>query len=153
MKSYIRRYTQEETFNAQSKSLLILELIGLPIKKEGIKLYAEVLDNIKYFLNKAQNKNEVEELKGQLLNPYSQFYFDIARNDNDIGLKTFHALIKDSLPDSNTSKKNRCPINKDNYKELAFTLGKYISSKNNNKLNKQTKTHKLVKHLNLTKLS
>lgn len=151
MKSYIRRYTQEETFNAKSKSLLILELMGLPIKKEGIKLYAEVLENINYFLNEAQNENEVEELKKQLLNAYSEFYFDIARNDNDIGLKTFHTLIKDSLPDSNTSSQNRCPINKDNYMELAFTLGKYISSKNNSKLNKQTKTHKLVRHVNLTK--
>lgn len=34
-----------------------------------------------------------EELKEQLNNPFSQLFFDIARNDMDLGIKTFHAAI------------------------------------------------------------
>lgn len=144
MRSYIRKYTQEDTFNNQPLSLLILGQMGLPTGEAGIKLYAEVLENTAYFLGTAQNENEVEELKEQLLNPYSQFYFDIAQNDNDMGLKTFHTLIKKSLPLPNPSAET-ATINKDNYKKVAFILGQAISLSTSAKLNEQSKTRKLAK--------
>jgi hypothetical protein len=38
-----------------------------------------------------------EELLQELQSPFSQFYFDVARNDLDIGLKTFHSYIEHAL--------------------------------------------------------
>ena len=41
--------------------------------------------------------NSEEELQNQMQQPFSQFYLDAARNDLDIGIKTFHAYICHAL--------------------------------------------------------
>lgn len=145
MNSYIRIYTQEDYTQEKvlkAQILNLLEQMGLSKENVGTKYYADILDNIIYFIAKAKSDDEVEELKEQLQNPYSEFYFDIARNDNDTGLKTFHSLISDALPDCATAEEQNISINKDNYKEVAFALGNLINTKD---LNKQSKTLKLVK--------
>lgn len=145
MNSYIRIYTQEDYTQEKVLKAQILNLLeqrGLTKKNIGTEFYAEVIANISYFIAKAKSDEEVEELKEQLQNPYSEFYFDIARNDNDTGLKTFHSLISDALPDCATAEEQNISINKDNYKEVAFALGNLINTKD---LNKQSKTLKLVK--------
>jgi len=70
----------------------------------------------------------LEFLKEELINPYSQFYFDIARNDNDIATKTMHNYINKSFEcmSGNKIKLFNCEDGKVNYGNLAFEIAEYI---------------------------
>ena len=80
-----------------------------------------------------QNLNGyLEYLKEELNNPYSQFYFDIARNDNDISTKRFHEYIRKCFEEFDFEK-NSLSLNyqnhenaKVNYGEFAFLIAEYV---------------------------
>lgn len=74
----------------------LLESLGYPLEETGTYLYKSLIISVLNYLRGYPVRLEVlgeEELKEQLTSPYSQLYFDIARNDMDLGIKTFHALI------------------------------------------------------------
>ena len=43
------------------------------------------------------NSIDRTQLLDELRSPFSQFYFDIARNELDVGVKTFHSYIEHAL--------------------------------------------------------
>lgn len=49
----------------------------------------------------ASSKEDYERLFADLNNKFSQFYFDVARNTLDIGLKSFHEAIKRAFASAN----------------------------------------------------
>ena len=79
-------------------------------------------------------KKELEYLKKELKDPYSQFYFDIARNDNDISTKAFHSYIVRSFSTLDINQKNfdisqaknNLLEGKVDYGKLAFEIAEYI---------------------------
>lgn len=85
-----------EDCESEMKILNLLEIIGYQLDNIGTYLYKNMIFRIIYYLrgNKVRGEElSVPTLKEQLENPFSQFYVDIARNDLDIGIKTFHATI------------------------------------------------------------
>lgn len=40
---------------------------------------------------------EMKELLENIRNPYSQFYLDLARNKNDLGINTFNQFIRQAI--------------------------------------------------------
>ena len=91
--------TQEVVEGASIEELEILNILdelGYPLGEIGTYLYKALIVNILNYLWGVPIRREVlseEELKEQLNNPFSQLFFDIARNDMDLGIKTFHAAI------------------------------------------------------------
>ena len=91
--------TQEVVEGASIEELEILNILdelGYPLGEIGTYLYKALIVNILNYLRGVPIRREVlseEELKEQLNNPFSQLFFDIARNDMDLGIKTFHAAI------------------------------------------------------------
>ena len=70
-------------------------------------------------------------------NPFSQFYIDVARNDLDVGIKTFHSHIEDAFTKVNLSKADPSLLfelchnssNNINYGEYAFIICQYLTTK------------------------
>lgn len=136
--------------------LNLLEEMGFSINKLGTYFYKDVIINIIKKLEILQSeendtKNYEVDLNKELVNPYSQFYFDLARNDYDIGTKTFHIYIQHSFSCLDTSKEKHYLllnlINENekqiNCGELALKIALYIKnttySKQNNNLNQKKK--------------
>lgn len=114
--------------------LSLLEENGFLMNKLGTYLYKDVIKSVIKELSKGNNSREV--LENQLDNPYSQFYFNISRNEKDMGLKTFHAYIQEAIfnIDSELASSNLIAnlcVNGDlNYGQLALILADDIINKN-----------------------
>lgn len=84
----------------QMEVLSVLERLSFPMNEVGTYFFKDVimktiryLDGTDDFGNSIDTSKLLEELKS----PYSQFYFDIARNELDVGVKTFHSYIEHAL--------------------------------------------------------
>lgn len=76
--------------------LSILDKLGYPMNEVGTYLYKELILHVLKFLQGNSVRGEIlseEEIKVQLRNPFSQLFLDVARNDMDLGIKTFHAAV------------------------------------------------------------
>lgn len=74
--------------------------LGFPKDNEGTFLYKSMIKKAIHHLDGFDDiGHEIseEELLRQMQQPFSQFYLDAARNDLDIGIKTFHAYICQAL--------------------------------------------------------
>ena len=90
--------------------LSILDELGYPLGEIGTYLYKALIVNVLNYLRGVPIRREVlseEELKEQLSNPFSQLFFDIARNDMDLGIKTFHAAISRASANVDSENVNR----------------------------------------------
>ena len=102
----------------------VLEELSFPKEDLGTIYYKEVLKAIIIFLQTPYKGRELEELKAGLLNPYSFFYFDIAKGiDFDLGLKSFHSEIDTVI--IKAKQKNKKLINF-NYMYHAYLLAEKI---------------------------
>lgn len=123
---------------SEMEVLSILEQLGYPMDAAGTYLYKEVVVRVKDHLAAVRTRREVlgcVNLILQLKDKYSQFYFDIARNDLDLGVKSFHYLLEEMLERIDEAKVdpvlckriyggfNECM----NYGEHAFVLGAYAA--------------------------
>ena len=80
--------------------LSILDRLTFPMDEVGTYFYKDVIVKAKRYLDGEDDFGlpiSSDELLQELRSPYSQFYFDLARNDLDIGLKTFHSNIEHAL--------------------------------------------------------
>ena len=80
--------------------LSILDRLSFPMDEVGTYFYKDVIAKAKRYLDGEDDfcrPISSDELLQELKSPYSQFYFDLARNDLDIGLKTFHSNIEHAL--------------------------------------------------------
>ena len=102
----------------------VLEELSFSKDDLGTVYYKEVLKAILIFLQTPYKGRELEELKTGLLNPYSFFYFDIAKEiDFDLGLKSFHSQIDIAI--INARQKNR-KLTNFNYMYHAYLLAEKI---------------------------
>lgn len=121
-------YANEDVLNL--KILELLDKNGFSLDCFGTYLYKDVIKSIMECLKKTDL--DVEVLKRELSNPYSQFYFDISRNDRDMGVKTFHSYIEEAI--LNVCEENNdsyllgfmCSQRKMNYGELAYEIANYM---------------------------
>lgn len=130
--------------------LNLLEKNGFSIDELGTFLYKDIIKKVMECLEKTNVKEE--ELLKDLSNAYSQFYFDLSRNDRDMGLKTFHDYIQSAIykmnPHSEESWiRDLADQKKTNYGVLAFDIASSIieSKLNQPKEEKRPKTHCLEK--------
>ena len=111
-----------------------LEKLGFPLDEMGTYLYKDVISSVVDSLIKYDDDAQKQQLAEQLNHTYSQFYFDVAKNDNDMGVNTFHAYIQKALSKINPEKKdlelvNRLFLSEENpvgYGEEAFVIGNFI---------------------------
>lgn len=74
--------------------------LGFPVDEEGTYLYKSMIMKALHHLDGFDDIGHPiteDELLNQMQSKFSQFYLDVARNDLDIGIKTFHAYIKQAL--------------------------------------------------------
>lgn len=79
------------------KVLSLLETYGFPMDELGTYFYKDIIVKCYDIINSEQDQGYFDRcgmLLEELKNPYSNFYFDLARNDNDIGTTTFHLYIE-----------------------------------------------------------
>ena len=118
----------------------ILDDLGFSIDEVGTFLYAKMILSVLAYLREIPIRGIVlseEELNEQLENAFSQFYLDIARNDLDIGIKTFHFSIKRALLKvdlDSVDRKLATTILGDNfdisdYSHNALAIAKYLNIK------------------------
>lgn len=132
--NYIMYKNKEEKYYSEDENLdlEILELLeknGFSIEQLGTYLYKDVIKNVIKRMKESKSEKDIEQLKLELFNPYSQFYVNIARFDNDMGVKTFHNYISQAIT---TIDYNNVPstlvktrIENENYGELALDLAIY----------------------------
>lgn len=100
-----------------------LSLLGFKLEQLGTYYYKEIINRLLQIIPSIFENNDIEQLEQLLIslkNKFSQFYFDIAVNEQDTGLKTFHRIIKEAKdnrnkPDELLSKKifNNEPLDED----------------------------------------
>lgn len=118
-------------------SLLIIELLdknGFSLDCLGTYLYKDVVKNV---IGCMKNPgNNLEQLRMDLSNPYSQFYFDISRNDRDMGVNTFHSYIEEAILNIQFDNKTSnlldimCRGQRMNYGDLAYEIASYMLNPN-----------------------
>lgn len=133
-------YTElSEEKELEMKTLEFLESLGYNLDEFGTYLYKAVIVKVANHLSNEIDRNNLEycrNLIATLQNAYSQFYFDLARNDRDIGTKTFHAHINRAHEKIDIAKLSPelivaiyGPCSRElDFGEQAFLLGNYVAS-------------------------
>ena len=127
-----------------------LERLGFPLNEIGTYFYKNMILKVIYFIN--QNSTSKAQLLEQMNNPFSQFYIDVARNDLDVGIKTFHSHIEDAFTKVKFSKADTSLLfelshnssKNINYGEYAFIIGEYLTTKKNCDKQQSVKQIKMV---------
>ena len=134
-KEYRYGYKSREDFTTKEQLevdiLKILESLGYPIDQTGTYFYKDIIVKAMKKIQNAKTEEEYVCLIMEMNYNYSQFYFDIARNDYDIGLKTFHNCIElsyQSKKNQNSSLKRTIGLTdgKLEYKKEALLIASYI---------------------------
>lgn len=84
----------------QMKILSTLEKLSFPMNEVGTYFFKDMVVKAMRYLDGTDDFGSPisqSELLKELKSPYSQFYFDLARNELDIGVKTFHSHIEHAL--------------------------------------------------------
>ena len=132
----------------EMETLNLLEELGYSIEKVGTYFYKDMILKIVEYLENLEEVNgfkKYNKLLEELANHYSNFYFDLARNDLDVGIKTFHEILKNQISsiDHNNANEEKFhevfgtkEINNLDYVEKAFIISSYLY------LNKRIKREK-----------
>ena len=132
--------------NNDMEVLMLLENLGYPTDEVGTYLYKYMILKISEYLETGltirQEPITKDQLELEINNLFSQFYLDIARNELDMGIKTFHNYISVAVSKINYENLNTNLFyeifgnnSKDiNYAEQAFLIATYvIENKQENK--------------------
>lgn len=95
-KEYKNGILTEPISENEEKQIVILktlEELGYSMEETGTYFYKEVIMSLKEEMQKIHTEEDYISLMSEIGDSYSQFYFDIARNGMDIGVKTFHGCI------------------------------------------------------------
>lgn len=134
----------EKREKLEVETLKILEELGYSLEETGTYFYKDVIVKAVEQLQESSSEESYQELIEDLNNDYSQFYFDIARNGYDVGLKTFHSCINISHQTKNpqdTVLQQRVGI-KDanrNYRQEGLLIADYITENQTRKEMTQVK--------------
>lgn len=142
-------YTKQHNLDMEILQLLVNN--GFPINKQGTFLYKDVVVNIIQFLENSTEESEIIKLKEQLKKKCSQFYFDIARNDNDMGVATFHKCIEEATEIAKRNNPNKikqlCKGKDLDYKDMALVLAEKILKNNEEKEKSLPKENKAIRRV------
>lgn len=144
----MKRYTSykmrtEESYISEDhalemETLSILEQLGYPMNHIGTYLYKnmiiKVANHLELIIDKNDYEDECKKLISQIETPFSQFYVDVARNDLDIGVKSFHQNVTKAVENVNYSVAdpnllinfNNSVFGKNDYKKQSFVIGAYV---------------------------
>ncbi len=90
--------------------LLLLEKLGYPMDELGTYLYKEVIfeisESLKEITGKRSDMEKCRFLLKELNNGFSNFYFEIAREYLEMGVKPFHLCIEDTINKIDSKKIN-----------------------------------------------
>ena len=128
----------------QMEVLDVLEKLSFPMDKMGTYLYKDMIVKVMRYLNGVDDLGHdisEQELLQELKSPFSQFYFDLARNEMDIGLKTFHSHIEHALESVDYGNADTTLLQEiysnfseeTDYGEHALLIGKHIKKKKGKK--------------------
>lgn len=137
-----QRYKNDPTFTltkeeaADMSILLVLEELGYPMEEIGTYLYKDVVvkatKKIGEFIAN-QDGQALYDLADALNDGFSPFYHDLARNDRDMALKSFHVAIEEAHAKKVETTSSQIlaaaypTVNTElNYGQQAFLLGSYI---------------------------
>lgn len=122
------------------KILSLLDNLGYPMDELGTYLYKDVIIKLCDLLKDISTRRDMEkcsEILEELNNCYSCFYHGIAREDKEIGVKTFHLYIKQAVDKIDEEKIDKelvksiygNELNDMNYGLNAFLLAAYSLEK------------------------
>jgi hypothetical protein len=83
----------------EMRTLELLEELGYDFNDLGTCLYTKIVVKTAMYLENENDRNNLDVCRNLILvlqDAYSQFYFDLARNELDMGTKTFHAYIAEA---------------------------------------------------------
>lgn len=143
-KKRYKKYCEGNLQNASEEKiqemqvLSLLEKLGYPMDEMGTYLYKNMVIKISNHLKEVKSQKEISDCKNLILDlkdGFSQFYLDVARNDLDIGVKTFHKCLERAISKIDYSKADPILIwkvygnvNEEmDYGEHAFIIGAYVS--------------------------
>lgn len=120
------------------ETLDLLEELGYPMDEFGTYLYKDVIVSIREMIGQVETREDVKEAASVLVeakSPFSQLYFNLARNERDIGVKEYHRILSKSLSKVDYEKASpeilykvygKFPFEMD-YGENAFALANFLN--------------------------
>lgn len=120
------------------ETLDLLESLGYPMDELGTYLYKDVIMSIREQLDVVETREDVKKsasILEEAKSAFSQLYFNLARNERDIGVKEYHRILSRSLSKVDYKKASpellykvygNFPFDMD-YGENAFTLANYLN--------------------------
>jgi hypothetical protein len=132
IKSKLSDETQQEM-----DILTLQEELGFPMEELGTYLYKDVI--LETMKDLSHNDNKEQDVPNYLKDAFSNFYLNIAREDHDMGLKTFHKYIEAAIEKIDFDKANPKVYNlifnnlnpNADYGELAFVISLYLHGRLN----------------------
>ena len=134
---YTQVFTEEENKNMQVLS--ILERLGYSLDELGTYLYKDVIVEVYKKIedvSRSKNIDMYSVLISQLNDAFSNFYHNLARENKDMGVKSFHLYINKAIEKINddVDKELSKRIYGDNPEELnyglqAFQIAAYVADK------------------------
>ena len=124
----------------EMRVLSMLENLGFDMNEDGTYLYKNMILKIKNYLCEILTKGDNVDFKDYLLGikeRYSQFYVDVARNDMDMGVRTYHQYLEKAMSSLDLDKAdfgykvvllNSLPDEMD-YGEFAFVLAMHLTGR------------------------
>lgn len=86
--------------------LYLIEKLGYDVNTTGTYLLKDMaVEAVKKML-KAKNNDDICEIRRQMKQAFSQFYVDLARNDRDMGIKTFYTFVNIAHENKSNAKKD-----------------------------------------------
>lgn len=120
------------------ETLDLLESLGYPMNEFGTYLYKDVIASIREQIGQVETREDIKEVTSVLKeakSPFSQLYFNLARNERDIGVKEYHRILSESLSKVDYEKASpellykvygKFPFEMD-YGENAFALANFLN--------------------------
>lgn len=138
--------------------LVLLEKLGFPMNQLGTYLYKDVIKEVVGLLEK---KEDEITLTSYLNNAYSSIYLWVAKDDKEMGLKTFHSIIIKAIDQINSNIMDKKLVidifgidnTELNYGLLAYKLSEYVNNINimTNKINVNNVKVKKLSNISLDK--
>ena len=120
------------------ETLDLLESLGYPMDEFGTYLYKDVITTIREQLGVVETREDVRRsasILDEAKSAFSQLYFNLARNERDIGVKEYHRILSQSLSKVDYKKASpellykvygNFPFEMD-YGENAFALANFLN--------------------------
>ena len=134
------------------ETLDLLEGLGYPMDEFGTYLYKDVIMSIREQIGDVKTRDDARsslEVLKEAKSPFSQLYFNLARNERDMGVKEYHKILSKSLSKVDYEKAipellykvyGNFPFEMD-YGENAFALANYLNRQVEKPLCKKLMSH------------